>query len=324
MENRWFVKLGKQFAENRKMRREKGRMEAALADEIEHIAKQSKADFRAVHHYKQKLIGPAQSALHYIAQNLAHIPGPIVLDPAEWAPDGYLGLFFSNGESIRKVLQASKSLQSFFKEEDKPNAMGLLTADWKQKTFLGIDQDGEIVRRDVPQTAYYFEHHNLSEIYARLSETREQLVNRILAALVAHLVMKVKGLQDWCANLEKERGILELFVQNAANTEVTAGNPANATRVNEAKQMLADLAHKERTLRTQIGDPESQLEQVAQMLSNPQALFGVQPITLRLNRLGIQVNHQSKGSAIDVHLAKYNLVDQPQKTALWVQVDRFM
>jgi len=310
------------FLERWRRKRDQRRADAIISKEIERIAVESEADFRAIGGYSKKLTGPAKMALAYIQDNIARIPEPVVLNPERWDADNYLHTLFVDRKAIQGFLQSSKSLQSYFKAHKEARAVALMTADWQQKTIMGIEKEGEVARREVPQQAYYFEDHAIIEIDATLEKVRERLSNRILRALIVKVVMEIQGLQEWNQNLERERDLLELFVKNPHETGTASGENAEEERLADAKEMLLALENKERDLRNQIGDAHAQLQKVEQVLLNPEPLFTVQPITLHLNRLGIEVKQHSSDPAYAITLAKCEIVDQHQKAILWVQVER--
>ena len=310
------------FFEKWRLKRDEKRLDAAIAEEIERIADDSRAGFRAIGGYSKKLTGPAKNALTYIQDHIARIPEPTVLDPERWDVDDQLRVLFVNRKAIHDFLQSSKTLRSYFNTCHEAKAVALLTADWQQKTIMGIEKEGEIARREVPQQAYYFENHAIVEIDATLEKLSKRLCNRILRALIVKKVIEIQGLQEWNQNLEREHDLLELFVKNLHETGFASGENTGDKRLADAKEMLLTLESKERDLRDQIGDAHAQLKQVEQVLLNPEPFFTVRPVTLHLNRLGIEVKRQSSDPASTITLAKCSIVDQHPKAILWVQADR--
>ena len=310
------------FLEKWRRKREEKRAEAAITDEIERIAAESKAGFRAIGGYSKKLTGPAKIALTYIQDYIARIREPVVLDPERWDADPHLRTLFVDRDAIHEFLDSSKSLKKYFSAHDQARAVGLMTADWKQKTIMGIEKQGEIARREVPQKAYFFENHGLIEIDASVEEVRAKLSNRILRALIVKKVAEIQGLQEWDQSLEREHDLLELFIKHSQGTGADSGEHTEEGRLTDAKEMLLTLENKERDLRNQIGDARAQLKTVEQVLLNPAPFFTVQALTLHLNRLGIEVKQESSDPAYAVTLAKCEIVDQHHKAILWVQVDR--
>ena len=322
MKSNWITKISGAFVEKYNKRLAEKHLEAALEVEIERIARESKASFQVARNYKNKLMGPAKKALDYIDQNISHIPDPFVMNPARWGSDNILNTLFTDASSIRSLLHTSKALESFLSQETVPQAVALMTADWKQKTVMGIEMEGEAARRDVPKLALYFENHRIEEVFTTLDKAREGLRNRILNALIVKVVTDIQGMREWRDNMEKEKEVLEFLVHSPTDDDPAEGDLKSETRISEAKKLLAEIDAKEQNLQAQIGDPESQLEQVAQVLLNPQPFFSIQPVTLRLNRLGIVVKKDSDEPLYDVTLAQCELLDQPKRAIMWVLANR--
>ena len=322
MGNTWIEKWWSAFVKNRQNRQKEKQRKAALIDQIERIARDYDAGFRLVSGYSKKLAGPAGSALAYIENRLSLISGPVVLDPGQWSSDGYLNALFVDADAIRDLVRINKNLQSFFEKESTSQAVAMMTADWKQKTVLGTEMHGDVVQRDVSQSIFFFENHRIMEVCATLDNARDRLCHRILGELIIKTIEGIQGLQEWSNDLEKERELLEFFIHSSDTRDSAADGKNDNMRVNGAKQVLAELDDKEQDLRTQIGDAESQLETVAAVLLAPQTKFSIEPVSLRLNRLGFQVKEHSDEPAHEITLAKCMLEDQPLKVIVWVQVNR--
>jgi hypothetical protein len=322
MGNTWIEKWWSAFVKNRQKRQKEKQLKAALIDQIEKIARDYDAGFRLVSGYSKKLIGPARNALAYIENKLSLISGPVVLDPEQWSTDGYLNALFVDADAIRDLVRMNKNLQSFFESENTSQAAAMMTADWKQKTVLGTETHGDIVQRDVSQSFFYFENHRIMEVCLSLDESRDRVCRRILGELIIKTIEGIQSLQEWNSDIEKERELLEFFIHSSNQSETATGGSNNEMRMNGAKQVLAELDSKEQELRRQIGDAESQLKKVTAVLMDPQTKFSVEPISLRLNRLGFQVKEDSDESVHDITLAKCTLEDQPLKVIVWVRVNR--
>jgi len=322
MKSAWFQKLTSVLGEKRQQRREEKQLTALLAAQIQQIARDSQANFRMVSGYSKKLVQPAQTAYAYIEKQLSFIPEPIILDPARWHADYYLKALFVNADAIRNLVQSSKNLRTFFVKEETDQATAVMTADWKHKTIMTVESEGEMVRRDVPQSVYYFDNHEILEVRGTMTDTQDQLCHRILGVLIIKKIMEIQGLQDWIDNLKKEHDVLDFFVQQPKSEDAMIGTKNDDNRVYEARQVLAELQKKEHELHDQIGDAESQLSQVAAALLNPHPMFNIDAVDLMFNRQGLLVKQTTGFAGSKIKLTKCALVDRPSKVIVWVRVNR--
>jgi len=245
-----------------------------------------------------------------------------MLDPEQWSKDDYLNALFVNADAIRDLLRTCNNLKTFFAKAVGDPANAVMTADWKHKTLMGVDAQGEIVRRDVPQSVYYFENHEILEVRGTLKETHDQLRSRILGALIIKKIMEIQGLQEWSDNLKKEHDVLDLFIRHPGSGDSMIDAKNDDARISEARQVLAELEKKDLEIHDQIGDPESQLSQVAAVLLNPEPLFNIDAVDLMLNRQGLLVKRATGKADSKIILAKCGLVDRPSKVIAWIRVNR--
>ena len=296
----------------RRERQSARQREEAIATALTLVARETEAVFFAVPHFIRTLMAPAKSALVYLEDCLEAVPTQVVLAPDRLDRDPTLNILFNNEQDITDLIKNSKHLRAFFETQGRMEAVALLEAEWHQKTIMGVDNDGGVIKRDVPRTAFFFENHSLHDIGATLTEARERFCFRILGQLVSTVAEEIEGLRQWCRDLENERDMLKLRLRHAAGS----GAPA------DARTLLTEIETKIRGLKRQMGSRDDQLGIVANVLSNPEPLFSILPVSLHLNQLGIQVRADSHDPAFDITLAKCTLPDQSQKAVLWAHIHR--
>lgn len=320
MKNKWISQISEKYHEKRRTRHEARQREEAVAATLTMVARKTEAGFFAVPHFTRTLMAPAKAALTYFQERLEVIPNQVVLDPARWDRDHILNILFNDGQDIADLLEKSRNIGAFFEKENRPEAVALIEADWHQKTIMGVESEGDVIKRDVPQTVFFFDNHSLQDIGATLAEAKERFCFRMLGELISKVAEEIEGLRQWRRELENERDLLKLRLKHVDAVPAGAGRGADGHA--DARALLIKIEDKLQDLKRQLGTRDDQLNSVVKVLLNPEPHFKVLPVTLHLNRLGIKVRADSSDPTFDITLAKCTFPDKSQKAVLWTHIHR--
>jgi hypothetical protein len=186
-----------QFITQQSLRRAKRNQEHALIKEIDRILAETKTKIPLVRNYRKKLIGPLSHALREVSTMISQIPGPLELDPQFWEKDPVLKAVFTGSDKFSQWLGSCKSLRDAFERTDAAELFGLLVADYKEKTFLGSEINGDIVRRDVRKKSVFFEDPRILVPAPDLELARKELQHRILVTLFTRELNEIADLNSW-------------------------------------------------------------------------------------------------------------------------------
>ena len=261
------------------------------------------------------MMDAVQTAMNHISGLIDQLPGPVACMPEKWDKDPVLNALFVDSDAIRETLQASRPLKNFFKQNPASRAVALLTAAWREKTVFGTAQEGQIVRRSVPQQAISFEDHKLIAPAADLTKARTTLQKEAIATLCQQMFVQTRDLKEWQAELKKQRDLLAFKVA-----------PGNGRASGEAyaaeKQVLTAIDEKIESIQKELGTSEKNFEYMIRSVSRPWDLLQFETVSLRLSRLGIVLDSEPDSWANEFRLARYKIDQIPEQGAIWVTVNR--
>jgi hypothetical protein len=321
------AKLISRFHLERETRESKRRKEAELTEAVQRVVQMSAPVVGTLRNCRRNLRGPVETALAYIDQTVAFIPGPLPLSPKTWDQHPLLQALFVGADEIKTFLWADRRLKSFFARHPEPQAWALLTATRCERTIFGTAVEGEIVRRDVAQTAVEFRDHRILDPAVTLAETRHELRARAMAALVTPVVeraLQQRSLQD---ELREQQRILsvQLKIQQTRPVHPDAQSPGEGEKGasgNGASGILADIDRQIRELSASSTSPEEVLHEIAEVLNAPQAAMTVHPVAMRLNWMGVKQCRTSSECDLDVRLVEVELKAHWRRTAVFVSIER--
>jgi hypothetical protein len=299
------------------------RTDADILDEIERIAREIDSTILPVRRFRKKILPSVRHAMGYISGLIPQIPGPVDFDPDRWNDDPLLRAMFLSREELIGVLQSNKVLKNFLRHTDASQAFAILAAERKEKKFFGIEKNGEIVRRDVPQKAVFFEDFKVFAPAADLAQTRLQVQYRALVSLFNQAFEEITDLQLWKEDLEKQRELLEFKVQQPEDAGLSPDlnhTEADDNQTRESFAVLGDITGKLEEINAQLDTPEARIEHLNAILLNPEQHLRLETVSLKLSRLGTRLDPSSTEPANEFTVAEFELGKEPKQALVWIRV----
>jgi hypothetical protein len=299
--------------------------DADVLDEIERIARETDSTILPVRRFRKKILPSVRHAMGYISGLIPQVPGPVDFDPDCWEDDPLLRAMFISREELNGVLNSSKALKDFFRRTNASQAFAILVAEPKEKKIFGTEKNGEIVRRDVPQKAVFFEDFKVFVPAADLAQTRLQFQYRALENLFTQAFEKITDLQLWKEELEKHRELLEFKVQHPEGSGPRTDlkpTEADDNQTRESLKVLEDITGKLKEIKDQLDTPEDRIEHLNAILLNPEQHLRLKTVSLKLSRLGIRLDPSSTEPANEFTVAEFELGKEPKQVLVWIRVEQ--
>jgi hypothetical protein len=321
-------RLRSRFARSREAEDNRRSRQALIEEALEQVVKASTPVICTLRgDCRNALRSPVETAMSHMDQAVAAIPGPVTLSADRWDTDPVLKALFVGPDEISSLLHGDAGLKTAFAAGRPEEVFAMLTAVKKERTIFGTAVEGDVVRRDVAQTAVEFNDHRLVAPAAAEAETRSEVRNLALDALVTQVLEKILSLRSLKEEMIAEQHLLSIKLQ-IRNTrdhspDAAAGEVPDAeTGADDARQLLADIDRRIRALSRESDSPEEYLRQLAQVLSTPQDVLTVTPISLRLDWMGVKHCGDAGACMPEIRLAEMKLKERFTRAAVIVRVER--
>ncbi|MGE5472229.1 MAG: hypothetical protein ACM3X0_15640 [Bacteroidota bacterium] len=255
----------------------------ALLEALDLVARMVEPALRFTPGFEKRLSGPLQHALGYCAGLVAALPGPIDISRQAFANDPLVHALFATAADIEQMLGRSQAVRDFLASPDcweNDYFYAMLAARRQQKKQLGMEQQGELVRYDVPQVVLYFSGQTLVEPSCQIEHSRLGLRRKALESLLHTFRAHVEVLRH-----EREGLRADLSVERAHLTVLRSG-AADAPAIAVGTRHLAEL---DLRLRQQAAalEPEHLIVALADYLATPEMALQLCPVAITVDRLGI-------------------------------------
>jgi len=232
--------------------------------------------------FEKQLAGPVQHALGYCAGLVASLPGPIDINRHAFANDPLVHALFATADDIDQMLGRSQAVRDFLAEPcswESDHFYAMFAARRQEKKQLGMEQQGEVIRNDVPQRVLYFSGQTLIEPNCQLENTLQGLRCKALESLARTFHAHVEVLRH-----EREGLRVDAAQERAHLTELRGSTGGSAYEV--GTRHLADLDGKLRQ-HAEALMPEHLLAALADYLQSPEPALHLTPVSITVDRLGV-------------------------------------
>jgi len=281
---------------------------------------------RAVSGYR-KTLGPAvECAVDHVIGLVDSLPHPIELSRQQFSRDERVRALFVSPDHLSDTLLQSRSLQDYLDHRsglDPDNIYALLGVENKEKSVLGMEMEGDILRRDVSQVAISFSNHRLICPVDSEQESVLELKKRALDFLIQLALKNIANRRSEQTEALRQRDLLRDKLQAlesarwAMDSLLDKAQPASADP-RTVEQRIAQLESELAGIDTDPVTLDHYLDEISDCLNAAAQHLRIAPITLRLNRMGIKIEDDADPRAITLELEQ--LIASDGRNAIAVPV----
>lgn len=296
--------------------------ESLIEAAIERAVDGTDPRLRALPGYRKRLREPVMHAADHVIAMVDSLPAPLSTARGDYSGEPRLTALFASAEHMREVF-ASDTVLGEFRDchpgDEKITA--LLVAERVEKNVLGMELDGEMLKREVAQVAVNFRSQRLVDPDVSEAEMRRQLKRRAFDHLLSLALLRITEVRSERVDLNRQRDLLRrklsALQQGGWSFEDTGGaklEPASLqAELDDIEAQMSALGVDDRAL-------SAHLDIVADMLAQAERQFWVEDIVLHLDRMNIQRDAQN-ASVRQIHLQELHNARGRRLVMLLVAVD---
>jgi hypothetical protein len=156
--------------------------------------------------YPARYRKPVAHALDYAHALAARIPGPVSITPESHSSDPLVHAMFPLRDDLYVAMENSRAMRDFFQAYPETSEVyALICMRRINKAMFGMEMEGDILRRDVPQEAIYFTDYTIAEPGLNEAEARQRIARGFFESLVIHVQNRIQIRKLEKVALENER-----------------------------------------------------------------------------------------------------------------------
>jgi hypothetical protein len=271
---------------------------------IEHVVDAINPKLRAVSGYRKKLKPAVERCLAYSTQLVAQLPAAVEVNGKAWSADPTVRAFFSGVGDLQRVYSRSNEVQDYFdRHAGQDSCYALLSMLRKERSVLGMEMHGDVMRRDVRQTS-------------------------VSLALVTYALERIMELVSSRNSLQQQRQLLDMqlklaHVKRASLTPLLEGKGDEAIDIEALRKQQNQTGEALEQARASLTTLEDYIDRISEVLGNPGTHLRVGRVSMRLSKMNIKL--ESVASAEDGHqldLTEVSLGENLKRTLLITRFPR--
>jgi len=284
---------------------------------IDIIVNETDPRLRMVRAYKRKLRKPVIRSLAYISSLVTRIPGPFEINRRAFGADPQINALFGSADDIETLFSRSKPVRQFFKDSPDSDRVYLpLVMRRMEKKVFGTSLNGDVIRKDIAQTAVNFSDHWLGICATSETELRKNLIWRGIHNLAITALENISSLQARTDTLRKQRTLLKMKHRNlqARHLGLEVPEETQADNALDLQALDLQLAETERNLAevsTTLDTLDGYLRQVCTVFNHPSRYLRVKPEAVHVNRMGIKSDSATSRDSARIVTAAITIGNQP-------------
>ncbi len=301
--------------------------EAEILQAIEHVVDEINPKLRAVSNYRKKLRQAVERALAFSKEIVASVPGPVAVNRTAWSSDPMVRAFFTGVEDMRQVLSRNDEVHDYFAGDNSAQqpCYALLNMQCSERTVLGVEGGGDIIKRDVLQTSVSFKDRKVVKPAASEAQLRQELEQRAFEVLVAYVLERITAMIADRHSLKETQLLLDMQlrlaqVKQASLSSLLEDRDAGAEDLDALQQQHTTQAFEQASARLLTLD--DYIDRITEVLGHPAEHFKARHITMRLSQMNIKRDEQAPGAANDLELTELLLGDEIRRIVLTITFPR--
>lgn len=301
--------------------------EELIREATDLVVKIANPRLNLVRRYRERLAPAIETSILFLRETIGSLPAAHEATAAGWSADPCIHAFFARPDDLVRAFSRSLELRSFFDHApEQQEAFTLLGMAMTEQKVLGMQMQGEVIHRDVPQTTISFSDYKTRICGRTEMELRRELGRRLFEQFGVQALGRIEAIQSRRRELEDKRALLKarlrLLRNQGAGVAGVFGDGA-ASGEEKLRGVEASLEENER----QLGEYgagadalERELECVIEVFNDPGKGLIVTSRHLCLTSMNVVVEGQSTEpyQEVDFHVAE--IEDDPPMTRAFALV----
>lgn len=278
---------------------------ALVAEATDIAVRLTNPQLTLVRRYRQRLAPAITTTIRFLRDQIPVLPASREATRAAWSSDPTIHALFATADDLPKIFSRSNELRDFFNQNPAlQEAHAILGMQMTQQKVMGMTMEGEVVRRDVPQTTVSFSDHRIRFFGATELELRRVVGTRVFEALPLIALARISEAQKRVKELKFNRQLLKsrLMVLDRQGVGLT-GLASTAPSQHGLSKLQSRLEENERELNsiaTGADVLDRELEILCEVLASPGESIRFSALRLCLTPMNVLVEGEATGEGREI------------------------
>ncbi|MFO1372093.1 MAG: hypothetical protein U1F42_06755 [Candidatus Competibacteraceae bacterium] len=284
-----------------------GKFDAALIrGAIERVVGGTDPRLRMASQYQKKLWPAVEHAIEYVIELVDALPPPVEIGRRSFTTNSRLRALFASPQHLQEILSFGKELHHYRQRINgglPADLYAVLRMERIEKTVLGVALEGNMIRRDVPQTTVNFHNHRVTFPTGSETKTRREVKKRAFDYLIETALERLLSVRTQKQQLEQQQQQLlrkKTKLLKGANVGLEPLLDPHATAIASPAvidRRLREIEIELGRLRADSATIDDHLTKVVATLREPEKHLRLERVSLTLDHMNIKVPQDSSKNA---------------------------
>lgn len=302
----------------------------SIDEAIERVIEGIDTKLRLVPAYQKKLQHEVLVSLEYISRLVDQIPGPINVSGRTFVSDPEVRSYFATTGVLQDTFSCGSELKTFFEQPENRSVTqccALLCANKEEKKIMGLALEGQMIRRDVPQTSINLFDYKILSPAIDETEVRSGIKKCIFDGLITYALQQIASIKTESRELMDRRRILhaQLRAKQTQGNGLTKLLLQAHQALDPSAELAAQLKEAESRIKNLTGDKDVfsfYLEEIRRILAHPENFLRLNVTSIRLTDMSIIVDAEATQPANDVCFTELEITNVMKRVVTIVRYNR--
>ena len=273
-------------------------LDASVVDAaIERVIDVTDPRLRAFPNYRRNLEQGVRRSLLHARRLVDDLPDPVEISRRSFGLDPRLRAFFSSPARMQEAISRAPTLVAFLENYRGPypdNIYGLLAPEMSERKVLGVEMQGELLRRDVMQEVVDFSDHRYLGAAGSEAEARRELHKRAFDYLAELALKRIIQLKEKRSELERQKRLLQrkLDAMKAGGfglDAVLSGDGVQHPDFLSLEQQIESVETELMGMPCSKANLEARFDCINGVMENPERGLSQRTVTLHVDDMSVKV-----------------------------------
>jgi len=275
--------------------------------------------------YRKRLNPGVQRSVAHVQGLIGGLPEPVEISRRSFSTDPRLRAFFASPDRMQEVIGNAPTLVEFLANCKGPYPeyiFGLLAPEMRERKALGMELQGDQVRRDVLQEVVDFSDHRFLGAAGSEEEARHEMMKRAFDHLAELALRRIVDVEEKRSDLERQKGLLQrkLDAMRGGNwgletmpSKDGGDHPdyrSLGEQISEVEDELMELPCNEASL-------ENRFDCINAILGQPEDWLTLSRFELNIDVMSLKVKDSADDESKPLELTKFRALNGNTRVALF-------
>lgn len=299
--------------------------EALVDAAIERVVDATDPRLRAFPKYRKRLQSGARRSVAHVQALVASLPEPVEISRRSFSTDPRLRAFFASPERLQQAVGSAPSMVEYLANRRGPYPdyiFGLLAPEMQERKALGMELEGNQVRRDVIQEVVDFSDHRFFGAAGSEEEARDGIKKRAFDYLAALALRRIVDVEEKRSELEHKKGLLErklnaMQVGNWGLEEMPSKGADDHPDYRSLGEQISEVEGELMKLPCNEASLENRFGCINTILEKPEEWLSLSQFDLHVDVMSLRLTDSTDATSEPLELTKFRTLNGSTRVALF-------